>query len=424
MAAHRYWRLYIIDTQAGVGGLYTGCAKLEMRAVAGGPSVCSGGSPFASTTYGDYYSSKAFDTDPNTRWSSDVNGYVNSYLGYDFGGNPQAIVEIAFTCANDASYQNSAKNFRVEYSDDGTNYIAWWQSVFSSWTALNQTKVSTRPTSNTRPLLTDDANTVSHLWVQDGVLLDTKGHSWTEVGFVPRMGKMDIGLGTGLQAEGLGPFSSTARFESTATSDATCFNVTNQFAMTVIFSVPSTTFSSNLFAHATNGGLSQGNGLEFGIVSGAAFVDTTTNAFIATESGVAVGTHVVSMGRRAGASYGQSKRDLAAQTWNSGNGTFNMSQVTQSVKAILGGRQMTGWPYFVPFPGIFYEMLFTTTDSGAYPMDSIHNSLMDAATVAIINSAASTAQTDGLQQGLTQGIQQGFDSKVSKRRFFGHFDNH
>lgn len=253
------------------------------------------------------------------------------------------------------------------------------------------------------PLLPDDANTVCHLWVDGGILKDTKGHSWVEIGSVPRVAKADIGFSTGVQAEGLGPFSSGNRFQTATVADASCFSISNTFTLTVIASIPNLTFSSYLLSHTTGSG---GPGLGVGVVTGAWVVDCVTNSMFGSES-LGVGTHIVSVGRRNGSTYGQTKGDLDAGTWNAGNG-FTMANLNQSVIAVLGGTEMTQWPYFHVFPGIFYELRLTTTDPGGGIMDATHNAVLDANYKTIVDAAQ----------------QAGADSITRPSRFFGHFHMH
>ena len=149
MAAHRYWRIYIIDTYNGSGGEYAAIAKLEMRTIIGGSNVCSGGTPFASSTYGgpgsNYDAQYAFDSDPHTRWTGDTGSYQNSYLGYDFGaGNPKDIAEILVQATYEGGVSGDApKNYRMEYSDNGTTYSTSWTGTFASWPAQDPGYIQT-----------------------------------------------------------------------------------------------------------------------------------------------------------------------------------------------------------------------------------------------------------------------------------------
>lgn len=123
MAAHRYWRLYIISNN---GGNYTEVAELEFRETAGVSQVPSGGTPLWSSRYSSsasYQAANAFDGSNSTRWRA--SGFQNEWIGYDFGsGNDIEPVEVllgAFT----STATNNPRDIRVEYSDNGTDWSAY-----------------------------------------------------------------------------------------------------------------------------------------------------------------------------------------------------------------------------------------------------------------------------------------------------------
>lgn len=115
MAAHRYWRLTIHNSNGSTTG---SLAEIQMRVTPGGPTVCSGGSASASSTYdASHLPENAFDG-TSAPWAM-ANGQSSGWIQYDFGsGNPQDIVEFAIT-ARPAWLDQCPKDFELIYSDDG-----------------------------------------------------------------------------------------------------------------------------------------------------------------------------------------------------------------------------------------------------------------------------------------------------------------
>lgn len=134
MAAHRYWRLYIAQTN---GNQTVAITELAMAETAGGANMCTGGTASASSGSS---ASLAFDgvlTADNTWYST--SGLFNSgdtaWLQYDFNANPRDIVEIKITFATGLYYLSYApKSFSLYYSDDNLNWTrqrSWSEQVFS-----------------------------------------------------------------------------------------------------------------------------------------------------------------------------------------------------------------------------------------------------------------------------------------------------
>jgi hypothetical protein len=104
-------------------------------------NACSGGSASASSVSGEYTASRAFNgvsggttQYPDCWWST---GSAGQWVAYDFGaGNGKEIVSLRF---QDYLYGNDrVKNFRVEYSDDGST----WDTAYSGVKANNQTSAN------------------------------------------------------------------------------------------------------------------------------------------------------------------------------------------------------------------------------------------------------------------------------------------
>lgn len=140
MAAHRYWRLFVVDTQATSGSVQV--AELQFREVAGVNQVPSGGVAIRSsvaTSSTTYQASNAFDGNNATYWRSDSR--VNEWIGYDFGaGNEIEPVELLIGVSS-SNLTYSPRHTAVEYSDDGVDWeIFCWLPVQTGWTA-NENRV-------------------------------------------------------------------------------------------------------------------------------------------------------------------------------------------------------------------------------------------------------------------------------------------
>lgn len=140
MAAHRYWRLFVVDTQSTSG--YVQVAELQFREVAGVNQVPSGGVAIRSsvaTSSATYQASNAFDGNNATYWMSSKN--VNEWIGYDFGaGNEIEPVELLIGVSS-SNLTNSPRYIAVEYSDDGVDWeVFCWLPAQTGWTA-NENRV-------------------------------------------------------------------------------------------------------------------------------------------------------------------------------------------------------------------------------------------------------------------------------------------
>lgn len=163
MAAHRYWRLYISETNGGTSAVIS---ELAMAETAGGANVCTGGTASASSVNASQFASLAFDgvVTPASSWQSAQNLYnigATSWIQYDFNASPRDIVEIKITFATGISNVNLApKAFSLYYSDDNLNWTrqrSWAEQVF----AYGETK-------------TYDATPMSSALINNRVLFDRK----------------------------------------------------------------------------------------------------------------------------------------------------------------------------------------------------------------------------------------------------------
>ena len=126
MAAHRYWRLYVTEKWGGVHAVVRG---LELRSAVGGSDLTStfGGTSSASNTYSDKVPANAFDHNTATVWATDV--ALPGWLKWDFGaGNAQEVMEVVLDSGPGSSgyaTTNFVKTATLQYSDDGTTWVAY-----------------------------------------------------------------------------------------------------------------------------------------------------------------------------------------------------------------------------------------------------------------------------------------------------------
>lgn len=141
MAAHRYWRLVISDTNGG-GTNSAVIGELILATSAGGASVATGGTASASDVFSGSSAANAFN---GTQSSSDAwrslartfDSGPTQWIQYDFGGTPSDIVEmrIYFPAAGIFSLTMAPKNFALYWSDDNTTWTrqrAWSDQTFTA----------------------------------------------------------------------------------------------------------------------------------------------------------------------------------------------------------------------------------------------------------------------------------------------------
>ncbi len=101
-------------------------AKFEVATVQydgtySGGDECSGGTASASSTYGSYSASNAFDDDLGTYWLND--DVLPVYLEYDFGsGNEKRISRYGINFNEPSSTDHSPADWQFQYSDDGSTW--------------------------------------------------------------------------------------------------------------------------------------------------------------------------------------------------------------------------------------------------------------------------------------------------------------
>lgn len=141
MAAHRYWRLVISDTNGG-GGNSAVIGELILATTAGGASVATGGTASASDVYYGSAVANAFDGTQSAEnaWRSVMRTFESGptqWIQYDFGGTPRDIVEmrIYFPAAGTFALTMAPKNFALYWSDDANTWArqrAWSEQTFTA----------------------------------------------------------------------------------------------------------------------------------------------------------------------------------------------------------------------------------------------------------------------------------------------------
>ncbi|ANJ20774.1 hypothetical protein HYO99_gp40 [Roseobacter phage RD-1410W1-01] len=140
VSSHRYWRLTFLD---GDNFTYCSLAEVEMRAVADGPSIATGGTAFGTNDRGgSWVKANAFDGNANSFFSTTEDYPV--YLGYDFGTNVE-VVEIMIK-ARPTFNDHTPTVFRLEASDDMENWAFMGiGSIESDWTAAQELVCTVAP---------------------------------------------------------------------------------------------------------------------------------------------------------------------------------------------------------------------------------------------------------------------------------------
>jgi hypothetical protein len=139
MAAHRYWRIRIT---ASANNSDSAIGELELRTSASGADQTGSGTASAnSDAGGSWVASNAFDNNNGTGWNSASFAGVPVWLAYDFGsGNDKDIVEIALRVRSDY-VGNAPKDFWVEYSDNGTQWLSSWRVVNATGWSTGEQRV-------------------------------------------------------------------------------------------------------------------------------------------------------------------------------------------------------------------------------------------------------------------------------------------
>lgn len=143
MAAHRYWRLWLLASNYGSA---TSFAETQFRTTPGTPLLFSNAAnASAGSAYGGipgtYDGSHAADNNPSTLWAGSA-GFPD-WWQYDYGaGNALDIKEVTITARNDAVPEQTPSSFTLQYSDDNSAFTNVQTFTAATW-SLGQTQVFT-----------------------------------------------------------------------------------------------------------------------------------------------------------------------------------------------------------------------------------------------------------------------------------------
>lgn len=145
---HLYWRIFCLENFIYTNGgddSYS-ATEIQFRQDMGGPNVAVGGTPTANTTYPGYPITQAFDGNNSSLWSGD-NFYTASRTGwvsYQFT-SPVVINEIMWRSRQDGYANQSVREGRLEYSDNGAAWRPAWSFSNTNPYGLGESRVFTNP---------------------------------------------------------------------------------------------------------------------------------------------------------------------------------------------------------------------------------------------------------------------------------------
>ena len=135
-----YWRINITAVDSDPTPVCA-IAELQFKGSTGGPNLCVGGTPIASSYYTNsstYSYVNAFDNDPSSCWASAPG--LPSWLGYTFA-NPVSIVEVSIQSRVDFNGQSPVA-FDLQFSlDNGNSWSTLWSATTTNGWALGETRV-------------------------------------------------------------------------------------------------------------------------------------------------------------------------------------------------------------------------------------------------------------------------------------------
>lgn len=123
-STHRWWG---IKTDTTDHGSVVGIREIEMRSVAGGADMCTGGVAGAWDPYDDgTFPREAFDNSTSEYGS----GGLPELNAYDFGAETVPPAQLAITARASTNNNQAPKDFHLVYSDDGLEWTVY--QTFSS----------------------------------------------------------------------------------------------------------------------------------------------------------------------------------------------------------------------------------------------------------------------------------------------------
>ena len=142
-AAHRYWRLYIT---ANNGGSVAALTEFRLFTVPDLINRATGGTPYASTTYGSEAPARAFDGNISSNWASALGASYPHWLAYDLGeGNERKIDAIELFSRSSGDVVQMVRDFEVQWSDDGSTWTTEWSVAGETGWGSNEGRVFSNP---------------------------------------------------------------------------------------------------------------------------------------------------------------------------------------------------------------------------------------------------------------------------------------
>jgi len=144
MAAYRYFRCLCLTTNGGVFAI----AEWVASTTIGGATIFTGGTASASSSFGGFPASQAFDGNPSTAWAS-TSATSGEHLDYDLGSGNSADIsagEVSLAARNDNSANQMPITATILGSNDGINYTTIFNFVGVASPALGQIQWTPGPT--------------------------------------------------------------------------------------------------------------------------------------------------------------------------------------------------------------------------------------------------------------------------------------
>lgn len=133
--AHKYWRVYVTDTN---GGGYGSMCELEFLDIVGSRCALAGGTAMASSSYSGYPASKGFDgvISSSSVWAAATSS-PPMWLGFEHA-SAVGVASVAIT-APGSSLTETPKDFELQHSDDGSTWTtALTVTGQTGWSALER----------------------------------------------------------------------------------------------------------------------------------------------------------------------------------------------------------------------------------------------------------------------------------------------
>lgn len=204
-----------------------------------------------------------------------------------------------------------------------------------------------------KPVITEDAGVVAHVWFNGTGIQDTKGNAWPMNGTVPQVARVPP------RPSGSGPFMDAAWYSSATASDA--FDVTT-FTACVVFAGPSSFTRFNAFVQAGDNSSKGWNVFLNQTTPTAGFYSFPSSSLSTSNAAVASAVNVACWGHGAGTSHVKlnlGSDSTSSRTITSDTGTASRIGNTAAANQYFGAT--------------IFEVYMTTTA----PTDALFTSIMN-----------------------------------------------